>query len=118
MVIPVDDLGRYVREPGGAYGPKEPAWRFTAHRKQDFFAAFMSGAQRLPNGNTLVCDGMTGTIFEVTVDRQAVWEYTVPATIGLKTGKLGLGVRKSGVFRAYRYGERYAGLAGKDLRPR
>ena len=58
IVLPVDARGRYVRESGAAYGPKEPVWRFTAPKRTDFFASIMSGAQRLPNGNTLVCDSV------------------------------------------------------------
>jgi hypothetical protein len=81
---PVDADGQYLLPPGAAYGPKEPVWSFTAPIKTDFSAAFMSGAQRLPNGNTLVCDGMSGTIFEVAQDRQVVWKfnYIEPARSG------------------------------------
>jgi hypothetical protein len=35
----------------------------------------MSGAQRLPNGNTLICEGMKGIIFEVTPKKEVVWNY-------------------------------------------
>ena len=35
-------------------------------RPDDFFAPYISGTQRLPNGNTLICDGVHGTLFEVT----------------------------------------------------
>src|SRR5205814_214859 len=38
-----------------------------------------SGAERLPNGNTLICSGVTGTIFEVTAEKEVVWKYTNPA---------------------------------------
>jgi hypothetical protein len=72
---PIDTEGRYLLAPGAAYGPKEPVWSFTAPIKTDFSAPFMSGAQRLPNGNTLICDGMSGTIFEVAQDKQLVWKY-------------------------------------------
>jgi len=39
----------------------------------------MSGAQRLPNGNTLICTGFSGTIFEVTPEKETVWDYINPA---------------------------------------
>jgi hypothetical protein len=118
IVPPVDAEGRYLREAGTAYGPKEPVWRYIAPRKTDFFAGFLSGAQRLPNGNTLVCDGMSGTIFEVTLDGEEVWKYTVPVMSGSRSDVFGPRVRKTEVFRAYRYAANYPGLAGKDLRPR
>lgn len=40
-----------------------------------FFSLFTSNAQRLPNGNTLICEGGTGRIFEVTADNELVWEF-------------------------------------------
>jgi hypothetical protein len=35
----------------------------------------MGNAQRLPNGNTLVCESSFGRFFEVTKDGEIVWEY-------------------------------------------
>jgi hypothetical protein len=35
----------------------------------------LRGAQTLPNGNTLVTEGIDGRVFEVTRDGTSVWEY-------------------------------------------
>lgn len=43
-----------------------------------FFSYFLSSAQRLPNGNTLICAGAYGRIFEVAPDGEIVWEYISP----------------------------------------
>jgi hypothetical protein len=43
-----------------------------------FFSFYISSAQRLPNGNTLIDEGALGRIFEVTPDKQVVWEYISP----------------------------------------
>jgi hypothetical protein len=43
-----------------------------------FFSSYISGAQRLPNGNTLITEGLTGRIFEVTSQAELVWEYISP----------------------------------------
>jgi len=43
-----------------------------------FFSSFISSARRLPNGNTLICEGMNGRLFQVTVDGDIVWEYVNP----------------------------------------
>jgi hypothetical protein len=43
-----------------------------------FFSWYVSSAQRLPNGNTLVNEGQDGRIFEVTTDGEIVWEYVNP----------------------------------------
>ena len=40
-----------------------------------FFSNLMSGAQRLPNGNTLITEADVGRIFEVTESGEVVWEY-------------------------------------------
>jgi len=44
------------------------------------FANFMGGAQRLPNGNTLVCEGINGRFFQLTRNNEKVWEYINPDT--------------------------------------
>lgn len=43
-----------------------------------FYSPFISGAQRLPNGNTLITEGSGGRIIEVTPDHEIVWEYISP----------------------------------------
>jgi hypothetical protein len=42
------------------------------------YSAFISSAQRLPNGNTLITEGSGGRIFEVTEKHEIVWEYVSP----------------------------------------
>jgi hypothetical protein len=43
-----------------------------------YYSPFISSAQRLPNGNTLITEGSGGRIIEVTQDHQIVWEYISP----------------------------------------
>jgi Arylsulfotransferase (ASST) len=43
-----------------------------------FFSHYVSGAQRLPNGNTMITEGADGRIFEVTPAGAIVWEYVSP----------------------------------------
>lgn len=75
---PVDSKGCYHREPGKAFGPDRPIWEYAAANKHDLFSHSISGAQRLPNGNTLVCSGEQGHLIEVTRDGKTVWEYVNP----------------------------------------
>ncbi|HKQ62245.1 MAG TPA: aryl-sulfate sulfotransferase [Candidatus Polarisedimenticolaceae bacterium] len=42
------------------------------------FAPFISGAQRQPNGNTLITEGPAGRLFEITPAGQLTWEYVIP----------------------------------------
>jgi hypothetical protein len=91
LVTPVDERGRYRSEPGAAYGPKNPAWSYSAPKKSDFYAFFISGAHRLPNGNTFICSGPNGTLFEVTPDQKLVWKYVNPVKGGFGPGAFGPG---------------------------
>lgn len=56
-------------------------WVYKARR---FFSFFISSAQRHPNGNTLITEGYNelsskkGRIFEVTPNKEIVWEYLLP----------------------------------------
>jgi hypothetical protein len=40
-----------------------------------FFSYYVSSAQRLPNGNTLITEGANARVFEVTNKSEIVWEY-------------------------------------------
>ncbi len=59
-----------------------------------FYSPFISSAQRLPNGNTLITEGSGGRIIEVTPEHEIVWEYISPYW-----GRL---FRQNMVYRAYR----------------
>ena len=51
----------------------------TRHRRRPTsIRCFISGRQRLPNGNTLICSGANGTLFEVTPEKEIVWKYVNP----------------------------------------
>ena len=76
---------------------KQIVWRYQERRESDFFSPRISNAQRLPNGNTLICEGDFGRIFEVTVSGELVWEFVNPY---FGEGPNGPHNR---VFRAYRY---------------
>ncbi|AEG59927.1 aryl-sulfate sulfotransferase [Desulforamulus ruminis] len=43
-----------------------------------FYSPFISSAQRLPNGNTLITEGSGGRLIEVTAEHEIVWEYISP----------------------------------------
>lgn len=44
----------------------------------NFFSAYISSAQRLPNGNTLITQGADGIMIEVTQEKEIVWEFVNP----------------------------------------
>ncbi len=58
---------------------REVVWQYKAKRNAcSFYSPHISGCQRLPSGNTLICEGAKGAVFEVTPDRDVVWEYVCP----------------------------------------
>ena len=89
----------------------EITWQYQASSWVSFFTQTTGGAQRLPNGNTLITEGNTGRIFEVTPASEVVWEYSSPF---FADGQQGVANR---VFRAHRYGPDHPALAGRDLDP-
>jgi hypothetical protein len=124
IVPPIDANGRYILAPGKAYGPEKPVWHYEAKNRADFFSSEISGAHRLPNGNTLICAGVVGDLFEVTPTGAAVWQYINPMVRGgiLAQGELpGKDMRGhlwNAVFKIHRYATDYPGLAGRDLTPK
>ena len=101
IIPPVDENGNYFITPGSAYGPKKQIWIYTAENPDDFFSGHISGAQRLPNGNTLICSGANGIFFEVTLNKDIVWTYVnqLPNLID------------NHVFKICRYAPDYPGLS-------
>jgi hypothetical protein len=75
IVPPVNEHGEYYLETGGAYGPTAQTWMYVANPPASFYVSHLSGAQRLADGDTLICNGETGEIFEVTPDGSTVWQY-------------------------------------------
>ena len=77
-IVPPVNGYRYRRPDNAAYPPERLAWTYAAQPPADFYAPYLSGTQRLPNGNTLIIDGVAGTIFQTTPNGEIVWKYVVP----------------------------------------
>ena len=77
-----------------AYGPYENVWTHAADPPESFYSAAMSGAQRLPNGNTLVTESRGMRMFEVTRDGEKVWEFAIDSEL----------------YRGYRYAPDHPGV--------
>jgi hypothetical protein len=56
----------------------ETVWEYVSDPPEDFYSPTKGSAQRLPNGNTLVCDADNGRSFEVTREGEIVWEWYNP----------------------------------------
>ena len=73
LVLPFDAERGFLRDEGAPFGPEEPVWSY--EDRENFYSAFISGAQRLPNGHTLICSGAGGRVFEVTPSGETVWNF-------------------------------------------
>lgn len=89
---------------------REVEWEYVNPSADKFYSSLISGCQRLPNGNTLICEGINGRIFEVTMEGEMVWEFISPFFDRL--GALGY---SSAIFRAYRYAPEWRGFQGKTF---
>jgi hypothetical protein len=73
--------GSYLQEDGKPYGPEKPVWEYDPEPPERFFSHFISGTQRLANGNTLVNQGAGAKLREVTESGEIVWEYQYTSDI-------------------------------------
>jgi hypothetical protein len=97
--------------------------RSPLRRPAAFGSSFISGTQRLSNGNTLVCSGAWGTICEVTPGSNPVWNDVSPVRSSgfVQQGNVvppnGPNAAAKLMFRAVRHPPDFAGFAGRDLTP-
>jgi len=77
-----DSAGNYTLAPGAAFGPAAPVWSYAAPMPADLNSTFLSSAERLPNGNTMINSGAQAWFFEVTNAGTKVWEHfnTLPVS--------------------------------------
>ena len=94
------------------------AWAYRGDPPISFHSPNISSADRLPNGNTFICEGAPGRAFEVTPTGEIVWEYVNPFFApggGVAGGNPGDATNS--MFRAHRYGPEHSALRGRDLDP-
>lgn len=130
---PLDKDGAYVLNDDGRFGPDQLAWEYSAETKKDFYSSFISGATRLSNGNTFICEGASGRFFEVNTKGKTLWQHVCPYGGELdqdghpndaqeQARKLLAQeekpfVNNNALFRATKYHPEYAGLRGRSLEP-
>lgn len=75
---PKDTKGNYLLQKDKSYGPEKPDWSYVAMDSLSFWSSFISGAQRMNNGNTFINEGARGRFFEVNKEGNIIWEYLNP----------------------------------------
>jgi hypothetical protein len=111
----VDANGNYPMT-GSTWGPTASLWTYQAATPASFMSTYVSGSQRLANGNTLVCAGWIGRTREVDRNSNTVWEYVNPAAAsGVATQGDPTAPAQRGLFRAPHYAPDYAAFKGRNL---
>ena len=128
------NTGRYVNPPDAGYEQvrfprdthklskrvsKQIVWSFQS-RPTRHSSAISVRLATIPNGNTLICSGTSGHLFEVTAQGELVWEYINPVSRELGTVKIlpdCLPMTKF-LFRSLVTGPTIRRLRGKDLTPK
>jgi hypothetical protein len=116
----------YVNPPMAGYdansNSNQIVWSYSSETYgNSFYSGYISGMERQPNGNTLICAGAHGHFFEVTPEGEVVWEYINPVQDGpvaRTTFTDADGRRSFSVFRVRRYSADHPALMGRDLTPR
>jgi arylsulfotransferase ASST len=90
---------------------RKVAWEYSGEPPEQFFSGHISGAERQPNGNVLICEGASGRVFEVTRRGETVWEWVTPFSTN-NQGRV-----RAWIFRVYRYAPDFPGLRGLALDP-
>jgi hypothetical protein len=111
LVLPFDRARGFLREAGQPFGPAAPAWSY--QEPEGFYSGFISGAQRLPNGHTLICEGAEGRVFEVTREGRIVWDWRSPLGGEIEPSKQGGRAPPNALFRATRIPRDHPGLEGR-----
>jgi len=111
-----NDSSAYLINTGTPYLPETYSWTYTAPDPTDFFSFILAGAQRLSNGNTLICEATKGHFFEVNSNNDVVWSYISPV------GSNGIASQGSQalnnyVYRCTLYQSDYSGFENKTLTP-
>ena len=111
---PVDSNGQYFLEADNTYGPEDAEWSYGHDTDERFYSAFLSNAQRLPNGNTLINSGSNGFAFEINPEKEIVWSYEIPL-FGDTPATQGQNVNNNASFRVYKYPPDFKGFDNLNI---
>ncbi|WP_223446382.1 aryl-sulfate sulfotransferase [Polaribacter litorisediminis] len=104
-----------------AFGPENPIYEYSQFQEgeiSNFYSPILSGAQVLPNGNILICEGSKGNFFEINSDDEIVWNYINPFNSIVKQAtNQGEEPKGNNVFRAHKYAKDYAAFTDRILMP-
>ncbi len=116
-VLPaMDSEGNYILDAPQA---DQRVWSW---EHPDMFSSFMSGAERQPNGNTLMCEAAEGMFWEINAEGEVLWRYRNPVYPTGDYVEQGVdppvgGALAVSTFRVHRILPGFPGLEAYDLEP-
>lgn len=109
--FPFDSNTGFPKLIGSPLPQPELIWSY--EDRERFFSPFISGAQRLKNGNTLICEGARGRLLEVTREGEIVWDFYNPLGGDVPPREQQGKAPPHALFRATRIPSDHPGLAGR-----
>ncbi|WP_160130933.1 aryl-sulfate sulfotransferase [Kordia antarctica] len=100
ILIPQLANGTYELMPNTINLPETSVWSYD---NELIFSSRLSGAQRLPNGNTLITEGGAGTLFEINQSGTIIWQYQNPVETNVS------------IFKVDKYGKNHPAFEGRVL---
>lgn len=119
ILEPETTNGAYDYLENTAFGPENLEYiysDFDGINDSEFYSRIVSGAQMLPNGNILICEGAKGKVFEINSDKEIVWTYINPSSNS--DGEIvsqGDDRNNNLIFRATKYPLNYGAFEGKTI---
>jgi len=117
IISPNIEDGTYQKDENNVFEPQSAYWSWDIGT--DMYAGSISGAERLPNGNTLITYGTQGTFIEVNLQGEIVWKYISPIN---QNGEMNQGDsiyegNGNKVFKVRKYDSNHPGLKDKSITP-
>lgn len=83
-ILLFDNQGSFKQSKVIEYNPitRTIQWCYGCSEGEKFYTSVCGSCQRLQNGNTLIIESEAGRAFEVTHEREIVWEYVNPHRAG------------------------------------
>lgn len=117
----VSDSGLYDYNVTDGFLPKNETFNYADLNNipSDFYSSILSNAQKLDNGNILICEGTSGNFFEIDENEHIVWQYISPVRNGTGTifnqNEIPVGNTS---FRAHKYAKDYEAFIGRNVTPK
>jgi len=121
---PMTESGEWPAATTEGFPPCRIVWEYSGPEGERLYSKALSNAQRLRNGNTLICLGTVGTVVEVDAGGNLVWKYINPV---FRKDPPAKGLEKwhakplpagNMMFRAYKYSTDYPAFRDRDMSPK